>query len=171
MYHMLTPSLRSTDTANKASANSRATFAGEGAIIMTPVSHVRYIVRALLCLCVYFILQLPESYGMKVDKDTFIRAFTMEHDGGRINTGRWLLGPGHSSLSDEEWENIEHDELGEDTERARNASWERWRMYQEKMAKHTPLIAKKGKSRSTEKETGEKSKNKGTNFRHQQTEY
>lgn len=128
---------------------------------MPPVSHFRYIVRALLCFCVYFVMQLPESYGVRIDKDTFIQSFTMENDGQRINSGPWELGPGHTSSERAAWDD-EVRELDGNTDKARAESWARWDNYREKVAHHIPLVIANGRLQKKASPTAPKTKSKSS---------
>ena len=40
-------------------------------------------------------LQLRPEYGVMVDSDAFLGAFTMENGGQRVKIGPWSLGPGY----------------------------------------------------------------------------
>jgi hypothetical protein len=43
----------------------------------------------------YFTLQLPPEYGVIINSDAFLGAFTMDRGEGRVKTGPWILGPGY----------------------------------------------------------------------------
>ncbi|KAJ7198330.1 hypothetical protein GGX14DRAFT_666597, partial [Mycena pura] len=59
----------------------RATFVREGELMMDPGSQVTFLVRCLLLLCHFFMLQLPSAYEMRLDPDLFLQAFTMKLGG------------------------------------------------------------------------------------------
>jgi len=64
---------------------------------MTPHNHFEFVVRTLLQIVLFFLLQLPTSYQVQVDRDQFLSAFSMVENGRRTSVADWPLGPGWSS--------------------------------------------------------------------------
>ncbi|KAJ7182537.1 hypothetical protein C8R43DRAFT_1116175 [Mycena crocata] len=58
-----------------------ASFFREGVLMMCQRALFTFIVRALLLICFYFVLQLPSAYCVRVDPDIFLTAFTMRFEG------------------------------------------------------------------------------------------
>ena len=42
----------------------------------------------------YFVLLLPQSYGVRIDMDRFFSAFSMKIEDKRVRLEPWPLGPG-----------------------------------------------------------------------------
>jgi hypothetical protein len=133
-----------------------ATYLEDGHVISARKSHVNFIVRALYCVVLYFILQLPQKYGVRVDLDTFFSAFSMfNEDGQRIRVQPWVTGPGyryHNSNQQstdirEDQDNAEPIQCAldndgfkdqEDVRAPMRAAWER---YYQHVANHIPYVA------------------------------
>jgi hypothetical protein len=65
---------------------------------MTRSRHFEYIVRTLFTIVLFFIAQLPQEYGVRVDKDAFMAAFSFTgEDGHRRAASPWPLGPSGSN--------------------------------------------------------------------------
>ena len=71
-----------------------ANYVQDGGSLMTPSSHFEFVVRTLLQIVLFFLLQLPKSYQVQVDKDRFLSAFSMVENGTRTPVTSWPLGPG-----------------------------------------------------------------------------
>ena len=57
-------------------------------------SHLDFHSRALLQFCFSISSQLPESYKMELDAETFLRAFTLKgNDGQTLKASPWPLAP------------------------------------------------------------------------------
>ena len=72
-----------------------ATYLEDGHVLSPPNAHVEFVARSLLCMSNYFILQLRQEYGVILDSDAFLGAFSMDREGQRVKMGPWPLGPGH----------------------------------------------------------------------------
>ncbi|KAJ7237551.1 hypothetical protein B0H12DRAFT_958244, partial [Mycena haematopus] len=75
------------------SSCERASFVREGVLMMSQEALVTFIIRSLLLLCYYFLLQLPARYKVRLDPDIFLQSITMQVDGQRVNTGPWEFAP------------------------------------------------------------------------------
>ena len=127
---------------------SRASFVREGVLMMCPKSLVTFLVRSLLLLVYYFLLQLPKRYQVRLDPDLFLRSITMEIDGKRVNTGPWEFAPGHRLPEDqrESWihtVSCSDDEMV-DQDHVRSRAWERWDAWCAVVATHIPSIGSRG---------------------------
>jgi hypothetical protein len=93
-----------------------ATYLEDGRVIAAQRSHVNFIVRALYCVVLYFILQLPEEYGVRVDLDTFFLAFSMlNEDNQRTRIQPWVAGPGYRYNAKQPSTDMEVDDMGPTT--------------------------------------------------------
>lgn len=80
----------------------------------------------------YFILLLPQSYGVRIDMDRFFSAFSMKIEDKRVRLEPWPLGPGFrgrdagNALAGED--EIADDELvdQEEIRRAKNLAWNKY---------------------------------------------
>jgi hypothetical protein len=75
-----------------------ANYIQDGGSLMTPYRHLEFVVRFLLHLVLFFVAQLPESYHVRVDRDRFLSAFSLEvEDSERKSVAAWPTGPGWAS--------------------------------------------------------------------------
>jgi len=80
----------------------------------------------------YFILQLPQRYGVRIDMDRFFSAFSMRIEEKRVCLEPWTLGPGfrprdtENTLAREDM--ITDDDLidQEEIRRAKNLAWNKY---------------------------------------------
>lgn len=93
--------------------------------------HAEYIVRDLLGLSVFVLSQMPKRYGLEVDMDVFMSAFTHSLGNKRVPCSTWSNGPG--------WrDGVFQDAL-------RRAQAERWRQHREELAQHVPSMVDSNK--------------------------
>ncbi|KAF8160474.1 hypothetical protein K438DRAFT_1619251 [Mycena galopus ATCC 62051] len=121
----------------------RTTFIHEGTIMMLQTSLVTFLVRSLLLICHYFILQAPATYNLQIDTAMFLQAFTMIKDGRRVNTGPWKFAPGWQHTGHPEWV-YEHNTTLHNSDAIRSAAWARWDVYEANTARHIPSIGHRG---------------------------
>jgi hypothetical protein len=114
--------------------------------MMCQLSLVTFIVRSLLLLVHYFLLQLPSRYQVRIDPDLFLQSITMLLDGKRINTGPWDFAPGHRLPARGPWIHTVDcaDELMIDQDQVRSAAWERWDTWVAIVATHIPSVGRRG---------------------------
>lgn len=122
-------------TENKARSNvdgrKGTTFVKEGSIYMDQKCHTEYIVRDLLGLSVFVLSQMPKRYGLEVDLDVFMSAFTHSLGNKRVPCSTWSNGPG--------WR------YGVSQDALRRAQAERWRQHREELAQHAPSMVDSNK--------------------------
>ena len=53
-----------------------ATWARDGPVVSSQLSLVTFVARLLLCMCLYFVRQLPQQYEVRLDSDVFLSAFS-----------------------------------------------------------------------------------------------
>ena len=68
-------------------------YARDANAIMTPKSQFNFFVRGLLQFCFYMSLQLPKQFGVQIDKDKFLSAFTMNDGETSMQADPWTYGP------------------------------------------------------------------------------
>jgi hypothetical protein len=124
----------------------RASFVREGVLMMCQRSLVAFIVRSLLLVCFYFLLQLPSKYQVRIDPDLFLQSITMKIAGRRVNTGPWEFAPGHRLSNRGEWvEGVEcTDEEMIDQDKVRSDAWARWDAWAALVATHMPGVGRHG---------------------------
>jgi hypothetical protein len=131
-----------------------AAYLEDGRVISAQTSHVNFVVRAFYCLVLYFLLQLPEEYGMRVDLNAFFSAFSMwDENHQRVRVQPWHAAPGYRYVNDdtamdtstdgsnsadlEEQEALDDDRFV-DQEDIRVPMREQWNRYYYHVASHTP---------------------------------
>ncbi|KAJ7470041.1 hypothetical protein B0H11DRAFT_2237846 [Mycena galericulata] len=124
----------------------RASFVREGVLMMCQRALVTFVVRSLLLLCYYFLLQLPSRYRIRIDPDIFIQSITMQLDGKRINTGPWEFAPGHRIPNRGPWvDGVDcPDDAMVNQDVLRSAAWARWDAWVALVATHTPSVGCRG---------------------------
>ena len=128
-----------------------AAYLEDGGVISAQKSHVNFIVRALYGVILYFILQLPEAYGVRVDLDTFFAAFSMLNEQNeRVRIQPWSSGPGYRYVTDNamEMSTDEHDATRQEEfldesrfvnqDNVRAPLIARWDKYYRHVASHIP---------------------------------
>ena len=129
----------------------RAAYLEDGQVLAAQRSHVKFIIQALYCVVLYFLLQLPEKYAVRVDLDTFFAAFSMQNEQKkRIRIQPWRAGPGFRYLADDQQamdvsgdeqasaEEILDDAMFVDQRVVRDAMRAKWEKYYKHVASHTP---------------------------------
>ncbi|KAJ7219899.1 hypothetical protein B0H12DRAFT_1078499 [Mycena haematopus] len=121
------------------SSCERASFVREGVLMMSQEALVTFIIRSLLLLCYYFLLQLPARYKVRLDPDIFLQSITMQVDGQRVNTGPWEFAPGHAFLSIDGRHGYMVDQ-----DQVRSDAWARWDAWTAVVATHIPSVGHRG---------------------------
>ena len=70
-----------------------ANYARDGGSIMTQRSQFNFVIRGLLLLSVHVCQQLPSRFQVQVNRDKFLDAFSMNHDGRSETAAAWVWGP------------------------------------------------------------------------------
>lgn len=87
----------------------------------------------------YFTLQLRREYGVIIDSDAFLGAFTMDGGGQRVKVGPWSLGPGHRPQQpSDESTTLPTDYKLVDQEEIRVSMYKKWEKYYWHAAGHIP---------------------------------
>ena len=87
----------------------------------------------------YFVLQLRQEYGVIIDSDAFLGAFTMDREGQRVKIGPWVLGPGYRPQQPPVQSTIlPPDHMLIDQERIRVPMRAKWEKYYQHAAGHIP---------------------------------
>ena len=92
-----------------------------------------------------FVLQLRQEYGVIINSDAFLSAFTMESEERHIRMGPWLLGPGYrpKKPADQCTPFVETDYELVDQEEAQGPMRNKWNMYYVHTAGHIPYAVLK----------------------------
>ncbi|KAJ7681807.1 hypothetical protein B0H14DRAFT_3535517 [Mycena olivaceomarginata] len=126
----------------------RASFVHEGVLMMCQRSLVTFIVRSLLLMCYYFLLQLPARYQIRLDPDLFLQSITMVLDNRRVNTGAWDFAPGHRLPANMRaaWVGTVDcpDDQMIDQDQVRSDAWARWDEWVAKASAHIPCVGRHG---------------------------
>ncbi len=112
--------------------------------MMDPRALVAFVVQNLILLCFYILQQLPKEWAVRLDPDMLTRAITFEHEGRRINAGRWDLAPGHRRAGNGAWDYETGGSSVIDQDEVRSKAADRWDVYQQKVAMHIPSVGRKG---------------------------
>ena len=97
----------------------------------------------------YFILQLKREYGVMIDSDAFLGAFTMDSEGQRIKVGPWSLGPGHRPQQPSDLSStLPTDYKLVDQEGIRVSMYKKWKKYYRHAAGHIPYAVCKANGAS-----------------------
>ena len=87
----------------------------------------------------YFTLQLQREFGVIIDSDAFLGAFSMDRDGQRVKVGPWSLGPGHRPLQPlDQSTTLPSDYQLVDQEERRISGYKKWEKYYRHAAGHIP---------------------------------
>ncbi len=69
------------------------TYAQDAWVGMTPRAHVNHLARSLYQLSHWIMQQVPSYYGVEIDPDMFLHAFSFLIDRERVNADSWSLAP------------------------------------------------------------------------------
>ena len=120
---------------------NHAVYTHDGASISDQRGHVNFVVRALYCMVLFFIAQLPLSYAIRVDLDRFFSAFSMVVGQSRVQVEPWTYGPGHRR-KDVEHSNSDQEVIDDaeyvEQEGIRKDINKRWVAYELYTAGHIP---------------------------------
>jgi len=101
-YHMLISTPARPIEREKRGWCVRAAYLEDGHVVSARRAHVNFVIRAFYSLILYFILQLPEAYGVRVDLNTFFAAFSMLNEQNeRERVQPWHAAPGFRYEGDE----------------------------------------------------------------------
>ncbi|KAJ7226513.1 hypothetical protein B0H12DRAFT_1328701 [Mycena haematopus] len=130
------------------SSCQRASFVREGVLMMSQEALVTFIIRSLLLLCYYFLLQLPARYKVRLDPDIFLQSITMQVDGQRVNTGPWEFAPGHRLPEHRRTAWVYTVDCPDadmvDQDQVRSDAWARWDAWTAVVATHIPSVGHRG---------------------------
>ena len=122
---------------------NHAVYTHDGGSISDQRGHVNFVVRALYCMVLFFIAQLPLLYAVRVDLDRFFSAFSMVVDQNRVQVEPWTYGPGHRRKDakhlNSDREVIDNAEYV-DQEGIRKDINRRWVAYESYTAGHIPWV-------------------------------
>ncbi|KAI0683433.1 hypothetical protein BC835DRAFT_1423272 [Cytidiella melzeri] len=77
----------------KAMWTTHTTYAQDAWVGMEPLSLVNFMARSALQHLYFAFRQLPSSYGVQIDAGQFLKAFSLDVDGHRVNADPWKLAP------------------------------------------------------------------------------
>ncbi|KAI0083656.1 hypothetical protein BDY19DRAFT_866772, partial [Irpex rosettiformis] len=78
---------------DKSMWNGHASYGQDGWVTMEPESHFNWMVRGALQRSHFAFRQLPASYGVEIDSEKFLDAFSMTVDGERVTAKPWSMAP------------------------------------------------------------------------------
>ena len=116
-----------------------AMWARDGPVVSSQLSLVTFVARLLLCMCLYFVRQLPQQYEVRLDSDVFLSAFSTEVNSRRQVVLPWALAPG--------WRSVHIDAEGDgdaamsttDQHTLRQSALNQWNRYSAKYSAHIPF--------------------------------
>jgi hypothetical protein len=116
-----------------------ATYLEDAHVLSPPKAQVEFVARSLLSMSNNFALQLRREYGVIIDSDAFLGAFTMEQGGQRVKMGPWSLGPGHRPQEpSDQSTTLPTDYKLVDQEGIRVSMYKKWEKYYRHAAGHIP---------------------------------
>lgn len=79
---------------------NHAAYLKDGPSVIDKKMLLRFVTQVLYCFNLYMGEQLPEEYGLRIDMDEFLNAFSaVDEDGIRRRVGSWPSGPGFRKAS------------------------------------------------------------------------
>ena len=116
-----------------------ATWTRDGPVVSSQLSLVTFVARLLLCMCLYFVRQLPQQYEVRLDSDVFLSVFSTEVNSRREVVLPWALAPG--------WRSVHIDAEGDgdaamsttDQHTLRQSALDQWNRYSAKYSAHIPF--------------------------------
>ncbi|KAI0688287.1 hypothetical protein BC835DRAFT_1419293 [Cytidiella melzeri] len=91
----ITPEMTGAPASQQAKAmwTTHTTYAQDAWVGMEPLSLVNFMARSALQHLHFAFRQLPSSYGVQIDAGQFLKAFSLDFDGHRVNADPWELAP------------------------------------------------------------------------------
>ncbi|KAI0683760.1 hypothetical protein BC835DRAFT_1524140 [Cytidiella melzeri] len=91
----ITPEMTGAPASQQAKAmwTTHTTYAQDAWVGMEPLSLVNFMARSALQHLHFAFRQLPSSYGVQIDAGQFLKAFSLDVDGHRVNADPWELAP------------------------------------------------------------------------------
>ncbi|KAJ7636688.1 hypothetical protein FB45DRAFT_864696 [Roridomyces roridus] len=126
--------------------SSRATFAREGPLMMSPKALFSFFIRALVLLCNFWLRQLPEEMKVEMEPDLFIQSITMWDPAAKkhVNAGQWEFAPGVRRPGRPAWETEVDETDTKDLNQSRSEGFKRFDAYEAEMASHIPSVGHEG---------------------------
>ncbi|KAG6835212.1 hypothetical protein H0H93_003887 [Arthromyces matolae] len=117
------------------------TYLGDGRLLQTLSQQVSWTTRSLLCMCQYFLNQLPESQDVRLNPDIFTSAFSYMEDGVRHTPQSWNEAPGYRSQDNQSQPLGNLDDIfGCEQKELRVAAQLEWEKYYATAAGHIPFM-------------------------------
>ncbi|KAJ6467225.1 hypothetical protein DFH09DRAFT_1111991 [Mycena vulgaris] len=122
---------------------NEANFAQDGQVVNDTRTHVTFMARMMLLLVIWITNQLPFVYGVRIDSDRFLGAFSFQVENGtRESVPVWENGPGFRDPTLVQTTNDGSNLISQESVRAHHKRM--WRVHYNKYVQHIPFAVCSG---------------------------